>query len=528
MGKFWSYFMVQIGKLLPVWLSRLMLVLVVAGLLSGQTPDKAYAQTEDWSEPVMLGPGWFPDITTDLTGKVHVAWSSSFTERDPNVPSLFATRRGYDLLMYRYTYDGIEWSDAYDIVAFRQTAGSEVTRPALLIDADGVFHITYRYNSIYYNQAPVDSATSAKAWRNSYRQSVDQVAYFSRIAQDSQGRLHIVFTENVRSFDCPICYHLFYRWSDDNGRNWSIRTDISALPIGVAKPQMLIDAFDNIHVVWEAGRGGALGQLTDPTTVMYAASYDGGVTWSRPVEFFVPDGRAKNITIGVDGLGQLVVAWLALPENRIYYQVSNDYGRSWSEAELIPGVRGSWAVYNSRLDHYTMATDSAGSVHLVLVGKATDERGTLDVIHLNWNGIDWSEPEVITSYLGDAPEWPRIAVANGNQLHVVWFVRDEDHIFDSDRGDYYVWYSQRTINAPAIEPITFPTATPAPIITPTPTYAPPTPTPVDPSIALTPVSPDLALSVYGELDELALMGRALIPAAIFILLVFAIIRIRRK
>jgi hypothetical protein len=510
--------------------SRAMIFLFIMALLVVQPVSNSYAQADQgWTEPVLMGPGWFPAITTDLTGAVHLTWSSAIMERDPNVPSLRPShRRGYDLVLYRHSEDGMNWSETQDIVAFRQSEGSEVTRPSMLIDPDGTFHMTFRYNRVFYSNSRIEDAGSAKSWSRYYPLSVDQVAYFSWLERDSQGRLHVVFTENVRTFDCPICYHLFYRYSNDNGANWSIRTDVSSLPIGVAKPQLIIDADDNLHVVWEAGRGGALGQLSDPTTVMYAASYDGGNSWNRPLEFVVPDGRAKNITIGVDGLGQLVVVWLALPENTVYYQVSKDQGRTWSNAEPMTSIRGGFAVYNARLDHYTMAKDGGGNLHLVLVGRVTNEARTLQLLHLSWNGSKWSEPGVITTLVGDAPEWPRVAVANGNVLHVTWFVRDEDHIFDSDRGDYHVWYANKTINAPYIEPQVFPTPTPTPAIIPTPTLTIPTPTPVDPSIAEDPIKPEQALSVYGELDEMLVMGRALIPAALIILLVVAFIRMRKQ
>jgi hypothetical protein len=509
---------------------RGILILLLAGVLLSPPGGETSAQRQTgWSEPQLMGPGWFPTIAADASGTVHLAWSSAIMERDPNVPSLRPShRRGYDLVLYRTTQDGVNWTDTQDIVAFRQNEGSEVTRPSIVIDPEGTMHMTFRYNRVFYSNVRVEDAGSAKNWSRYHPLSVEQVAYYSWIERDSQGRLHVVFTENVRTFDCPICYHLFYRYSDDNGRTWSIRTDVSSLPIGVVKPQMILDAEDNIHVVWEAGRGGALGQLSDPTTVMYASSYDRGMSWSRPVEFVVPDGRAKNITLGEDGLGNLVVVWLALPENTVYYQVSPNRGRTWTAAEPFTEFRGGFAVYNARLDHYTMARDAAGNLHLVLVGRVSADRQALDLLHLTWNGSSWSEPEVITTLVGDAPEWPRAVVANGNELHVTWFVRDGEHLFDSDRGEYYVWYSMRTVSAPRAGSIVFPTPTPVPTVVPTPTPFVPTPTPVDPAIAADPVAPEQALSVYGELDEMLVMGTALIPAAIIILLVVAIIQKRRQ
>ncbi len=507
----------------------ILIVVLISSLSLAVVPSMA--QSPYWSQPVQLGAGWFPDVAADLAGKVHVVWASTHNSTLPTpTPAPGATPNpfnGYDVVMYTSSQDGITWTQANDIIARPQQGGSEATRPTILVDPQGILHMTFRDTRVYYDAVPVQSAAIGSAWPDPYTINSDQIGYFSRMAIDSKGKIHLVFTENLSTPSCNLCYHLYYRSSLD-GQNWSFKQDISVLPTGAAKPQILIDKKDNLYVVWEAGQGGAYGQLSDPTSCFFTASYDGGKTWTTPREFSQPSSQSKDITIGMDGNGNLVVAWLDLPSDQVISSTSSDQGKTWSSAQPIPGIFGGWAIYNARLDDYSMATDSAGNIHLVLVARSSDRQTTLDVMHLIWDGYGWSTPEVITTLRGDVPEWPRLAIGNGNQLNVVWFVRDQAHIFDSDHGVYTVWYSRETANAPSSPAITWPTATPtlpAKDFLPKPT---PTATPLPLSLKATPVSAGLVNTFYSENSTYITVGTALIPAAGLLLLVLAIIRIRRR
>ena len=505
-------------------------IVTLAILTSPIVAVQAQGGETAWSNPVKLGDGWFPDVSTDASGRVHVVWASTVAFNDPNAPiDQLNQSNGYDIVLYSYKDINQNWSDQHDIIALPQVSGSEATRPTIYNDNRGSFHLTFRGTSVFYTQTRDDEASDARTWRKPIPISGNQVAYFSQMTADSQETLHMIFTENIRTVDCPICYHVFYRQSMDNGINWTARVDLSKMDTGAAKPQLLIDKFDYLHVVYEAGRGGAYGQLSDPTTAFYVASYDGGSTWTNPYEFLVPNGRAKNITIGQDGLGNLVVAYLALPENRVYYQVSGDQGRTWSEAKAIPGFFGGWNTYPARLDDYSMAADSAGSIHLVLVGKleSDTQKDQLSVLHLTWNGQDWSQPDVIITTQGDMPEWPRAAIGLGNQLEVAWFVRDKLHIFDSDNGQYTVWAAEKQINAPAFQAVSWPTPTAVYVPVPTNTPLPPTATPVDPAISVDPINQQVGSQIYNEYDEMATIGKAVIPALLIILLALVVFRIRK-
>jgi hypothetical protein len=269
---------------------------------------------------------------------------------------------------------------------------------------------------------------------------------------------------------------------------------------------------------------------------MYAASYEGGNGWESPTEFVSPNGLAKNITIGLYDTDKLLVVWLGLPEDVVYYQFSQDQGRSWSPPRPIPGVWGGYSVYGTRLDTYSIATDVAGDIHLVLVGRTQEKQNTLNVLHLTWNGSIWSSPEAVATLIGDVPEWPRIAVGNGNQLHVVWFVRDQATIWQSDLGKYQIWYAHGSASAPYVDPVSWPTPTPTPTpqkiisTTSTPTPKPsPTATPtLDPSAAQLVVPERVASSIYTDNDEVILLGISLLPAILIIGIVVSIVLRQRS
>src|SRR6185295_4111003 len=149
--------------------------------------------------------------------------------------------------------DGARWKTAADIFAFPSKGA--VTRPTLLADSHGQLHMTFKVYTIYYSQG-LASAVNATSMRPPQPISAADDGYFSQAVVDSLGRLHVILTENAQDPGCPGCFHVFHRQSDDNGLTWSPLADISRLPTGAAKPQVVIDAQGNLFVVWEAGAGG--------------------------------------------------------------------------------------------------------------------------------------------------------------------------------------------------------------------------------------------------------------------------------
>jgi hypothetical protein len=197
---------------IPKIVLRLFALLALVWLFAAPLAGPGAAQAPRWSDPVSMGPGWFPDITADQAGNVHLAWSASVAKPNPDDPTGRSVI-GYDQVMYAVESGG-QWSKPIDIVALKMNGGSEVTRPTLLADPQGILHMTYRGVFVYYSNAPVSMAGLATNWAPPYRFSEDQVSYFSRMAMDSKGTLHLVYTENVMTAACTLCYHVD-RWRCD-------------------------------------------------------------------------------------------------------------------------------------------------------------------------------------------------------------------------------------------------------------------------------------------------------------------------
>jgi hypothetical protein len=236
-----------------------------------------------------------------------------------------------------------------------------------------------------------------------------------------------------------------------------------------------------------------------------------------------------------------------VPDNTVNYLTSSDSGRTWSRLVSIDSISGSWNVYPSKLDDYSIVADSSGDLHLVLVGQfkaaepftptptgttnSTLPPSPLYVLHLTWQGDSWSQPEIVAKFTGDVPEWPRAAISSGNLLNVVWFVRDQANIWNSDNAHYRIWYTRKVLDAPAK-----PTVVPTFSFTPTQPDKPgATPTAVQIVSAtdflptLAPVEKLPAKATYTEDDYIAIFAKSLAASAILLITVsFILLFFRRR
>jgi len=495
--------------------SVLLLIFALAARVTiGVDGPRACAQGTGWTSPVQLSVtgqfSWFPDIAADATGRVHVIWSSF-------IP-------GYDAVMYSSVDQDGTWSQPTDIIALPSTGAA--TRPTIFFGAVGTVHLVGRNDTImHYYRVPYHDLNAPAHWPVA-RVIQSGGAYFSRLIVGRDGIVHFIATENLQVQECLTCYALLYRQSRDDGRSWTSPVVISPVGRGAIKPQMIESRSGSLHVVWDAGRGGGLAQFTGDAQVSYTASRDGGKTWSDAVEFsgssggFV-GGSGRFIAIGEDGVGRLILAWLKLPDDVPQYQISGDDGLTWSAPAPLPGVIGTWKLADSRLDTYSMATDSAGNVHLVLVGRLDSTATLPSLLHMVWNGTGWSDPEVIYSQEGTTPVWPRIAVGLGNQLHVAWFTTN-NVATESENADYRVWYSRSVAAAPATAAAQYPTPTALPLVTAMPAI---TPTPFAATVNALPAEVAFE-SLKTEVDDYAIIVTSILPVLLICALLLLIARRR--
>lgn len=431
------------------------LLFTLAVLPGPGAPAPTAFAASGWSTPFDVSDdqfGWFPDIAVDARGAVHVIWGSGVQDASVGPDAPEASR---DLLRYRVLRDG-QWSPMNDI-AFTCVGGYTV-RNSIAAASDGQVHVLFRScTDVSVIHATAQEAWSAGAWSAAQRLGG---SYYNAIAADSTGTLHAFYNEGLvgSAEGVTLLSEIFYRRSTDGGETWSIRTNLAQLPGGDERIQAKVDGRDRVHLVWDHGSDWYLG-LDHPGYGVYRRSDDGGLTWHDQVLLGVGDVPVVQTTLGLAASENPLVVYRSAFGSELYYQTSSDGGDTWSAAQPIPGVLARDPLERN-LDSYSMATDSAGRVHLLIAGFPAGSIAAIPMLlHLTWDGQSWSPPDVVAA-TPNRPMWPRAAVAGGNQLHVTWF----SYTDASGWGDRRIWHSSRLVDAPAIAPAV--PAAPAPAIAP--------------------------------------------------------------
>lgn len=498
--------------------STLTLLLIIVGIALYFTPS--IAQTGGWSEPFEISPpiptigpkngtenvvrkypsSWFPDIVIGPEGSVHIIWHSGIVRGRESSDII-------DLLMYRARVNNT-WSDFNEIMA--PAVGGYTIRNSIALSRDGNFYLLFRSTtSIKVSSVPWSKAWSAQNWSEP-RIISSSAAYYDALAIDSNGTLHAFWTEPPPSdplkpdTDCTRCSDLFYRSSSDGGEFWLAPVNLSRSPDGENRPQVVIDSDNHIHIVWDKGFDWYVFHGV-PESGVYRQSKDGGKTWSDSTFFRLPKDVAQALVPKVDpnatptpvgqtapkifydavqqtalavtADGNPLVVYRGIYNDRVYFQQSLDGGTTWSDPAEIPVIRAR-NINDNNLDRYSMVVDSNNHVHLLMIGylpKQNAELNTPVLYHLVWDGTQWSDPVVVMANSDLYPEWPRLAVYEGNHLYASWFTRSKENLFVSDRGGYRVWFSELLLDIP--RKASLPTFTPVPTIVVTPTVEQlPTPT----------------------------------------------------
>jgi len=336
-----------------------------------------------------------------------------------------------DTLMYA-RHDANGWSTP--TVLLSVGAREPLANPAVTIDALGFMHVVYsgRNGRLIYTRAHLSRMTGARrAWSDPEVLS-DEGVLSSALSLEGKETLHLMYA--VRGTD------VYYRRSDDGGRNWSdpvLVSHVGGTDEATDGPRIAQDGRGRLHAVWAQYQ---LPSGWPPMGTYYSRSLDGGATWSAPQQFSGEGYGAADIVARGDG--EVHVVWNALASiGERVHRWSTDGGATWTDPRVITReISGGWTGGPA------LRFDSAGRLHLItsVDGPNSIER----VFHLVWDGTAWSEPELLSAGTGaqDSVELPTLAISDGNHLHVAFEV---DY-----RG---VWYADRVVDAPPIAPRPVPT-----------------------------------------------------------------------
>lgn len=435
-------------------------VFVALFLIAPGLPAAVAAQQKsevEWSEPEVLQDpyvsSWFPEVTADNVGTVHLVWEAT---RDLTSPEVFDLNAGA-IVYSQYTEDG-GWSEPNDIYV---KDVYNAARPIVWSDNHYV-HVLARglrdssprtmsaqnLAAIYHIRAPIESDhRDAQSWSPPIRLSTG-AAYWGGIQTLPDGTLVVVYNELTTIMaggNQETRTVLFSRSSPDFGTTWLDPVRISWSDERVARSSLVSLEDGTLVVAWDEGYDNLTGQGT-PSGIYTAVSTDGGASWSEPQRIDTR-GTVEQATLGVSG-DSVMIVYRATDEDILLYHLSTDGGRTWTEDARIPDAVPRTFGGSHHFDKLALATDASGRIILAYVGQTEGTASGLSVMVASFQNGSWSTPDVVASPIG-FPEYPRLTVLLGNQIFLAYFVRDE--IFEDD-GRYVIWTVTGTTDARPIPP----------------------------------------------------------------------------
>ena len=418
---------------------------------------------------------------SDALGSVHVVWSEIYEEGESPPEAIYHTR-----------WNGQSWSKPVPILISPSKGRAFI--PAIAADEMGYVHVVWTdCYYLYYSHSWGDTAFQPDSWLEPVVISGFGRTYFSDIAIDGQGHIHVVWDETLHpSF--AVGKEILYSRSTDGGRSWSLPYNVSRSPQTISeRATIAVDRRGSIHVAWanlvpELYWGQALGD-----EVYYSRSEDGGLSWSQPMNMSQSAGASGTPNLVVDGQDKVHLFWVDNPPEFL----RADYGylveRMWDGASWSPPLKIS-PDFDEKSSWPDAATDSGGHIHLLWAYGDVNLKDNDEVFYSEWDGESWSRPVNISRGPGEAAR-PEITVSEGHKLHAVWQDAvwvDQVRQTGADLGISEIQYVTGLASSPPQAPASgLPTWTPQPSPTatavaveaalPTATAARPTATPAPPA-----------------------------------------------
>jgi hypothetical protein len=374
-----------------------------------------------------------------------------------------------DLKVIMYSQWTIEngWTEPIDILLPQLKA--EARLKGAVLDHAGTVHLMFFSGdeveaNVYYSAAPLAHAGRASAWSKpkvigSQARTPDEAA----MVMDSKNRLFVLYSGDLDGVG------LYFTYSTDGGNSWSEPTLMFLTYLDGLFPyqlKMYVDKKDSVHAIWnvnnESGRAEAL---------YYAKLEAGQREWNEPIQLETGILNEPSIT---EYQGELFIIQHTVTSVARHMRRSFDGGQTWTEpVQLFPhiGTNGPASI----------VVDSNNVMHMFFGNRLNreGEAALHGLWHSVWQGASWSFPEAVVSGVaitddtrgkGFDPADARAVVSQGNVVLVTWDT-------DPAQGVNGAWYSYTVLDAPELPVVTLPIPTPTPMPSPTATATPLAPTP---------------------------------------------------
>ncbi|MFK7773530.1 MAG: T9SS type A sorting domain-containing protein [Saprospiraceae bacterium] len=238
---------------------------------------------------------------------------------------------------------------------------------------------------------------------------------------DNEGNVYLLIMEYVEGSNYNL--HLTLYISEDEGQNWTIKSQPYVDEKFADTPHILIDPFNKFYISYSEYNN----SLVFPSSIHFITSEDGGVSWTEPQILESPQsGNVVGANFNFSKNEQINLAYgdYSLPVT--YFASSEDFGDSWNEPiELLNTI--AFAV-NKVISNKNYETIS------ILTHRAHDP---LSGIHHNYsldNGLTWND-----YLLADNASMAEGYMDDDGFIHVTFnqFIDDEfevNYIYSIDGG----------------------------------------------------------------------------------------------
>ena len=279
-------------------------------------------------------------------------------------------------------------------------------------DKNGDMYLIYRTDinnsqEIYCKK----SYNSGKTWIDMKfpKYSTMKMSSFSAFL-DKENNIHIAFVSKQS-------YETYYRirYCKYDGEVWStpviIKNDGN---YNQWNPKLVVDSKNIVHVIWEA-------QDSINTSDKIKYSKFDGLEWSDWINI---DGSSiysqGSSSLIIDNSDNLYVIWSSLSNqyNKSQILYSKFDGTSWSQSSFV------FPTPEYSQSSPSICIDKNNNLHLLITSP--DEINSVDQIkYSKFDGTSWSQWINVSPTSGYLQFSPMITIDNKNNLHVVWYGKDE-------------------------------------------------------------------------------------------------------
>ncbi|MFW9825495.1 MAG: hypothetical protein ACFFE4_21310, partial [Candidatus Thorarchaeota archaeon] len=273
------------------------------------------------------------------------------------------------------------------------------------------------------------------------------------IAIDNSDNIHVVWQDRTIGNwsggidDSEIMY---VKYTSATGE-WSNVTIISDTATGwnddlSADPDIAVDIFGNVHVIWEDSTNGTWGDDEEIMWTMYDASSSNWMNATVISDGYNDiwgwnTGDCDDPKIAVDSSGNAHAVWgdysdgpwrsdnITHDDDEIMYTQYSKASSQWSNITIVSdGHDGVWWNLGES-ENVDISVSPNDVIHVVWEDSTNGTWGTDDEIMYSYKvgSSDWSIPNLISDGINDVfwnDEWsaqPAITTDSNNKVHIVWY-----------------------------------------------------------------------------------------------------------